>query len=74
MLPSPPRSGGFGDLVNFSSFELSTVTSKANPFVVPSQHQLTEEKKHFVILNEEFDLYLLHPCVIVSPEILSALL
>lgn len=54
-----------GDLVNFSSFGLSVVTAKANPLVVPNQHQLTEGKNHFVILNEEFDLYILYLCIIV---------
>lgn len=55
----------FGDFVNFSSFGLSMVTAEADPFVLLNQHQLTGEKKHFVILNEKFDLYILYPCVII---------
>ena len=41
------------------------VAAEADPLLVLNQHQLTEEKKHFVILNEEFDLDILHPCAIV---------
>lgn len=39
--------------------------AEANPLLVLDQHQLTEKKKHFVILSEAFDLDTLHPWVTV---------